>query len=286
MPLLYYWHPRNYRRDLDYGAGYHLNQKNPLLHQLDPGDSLWAFTRASNGQYVLAAELIVRAKTFNPPNFRYGPYRVWGDLNLSRYFAVEGQPSTEQIIRLLSVTTNAAYLGQSFQGAQAVRRITFADHRILVEAARGLPLEPRARILPEERLEAALLLGDREMVYTLLQEERPGVARERARYLYQAAPARNRALADQLQELYDGRCQICRWNPQDGYGRNLCHVHHIQWLSRGGADELDNLALICPNHHAAVHGCDAPFDFREGWFDFGSHVERLALNAHLTLRAA
>jgi hypothetical protein len=38
--------------------------------------------------------------------------------------------------------------------------------------------------------------------------------------------------------------------------------------------------------HAAVHGCDAPFDFRDGWFDFGSHVERLTLNAHLALRAA
>jgi 5-methylcytosine-specific restriction enzyme A len=31
MPLLYYWRGDNYRRDLDYGAGYHLNQANPLM---------------------------------------------------------------------------------------------------------------------------------------------------------------------------------------------------------------------------------------------------------------
>ena len=31
MPLLYFWRGDNYRRDLDYGAGYHLNQSNPLL---------------------------------------------------------------------------------------------------------------------------------------------------------------------------------------------------------------------------------------------------------------
>jgi hypothetical protein len=26
--LLYYWKRENYRRDLDFGAGYHLNQRN------------------------------------------------------------------------------------------------------------------------------------------------------------------------------------------------------------------------------------------------------------------
>jgi hypothetical protein len=58
------------------GAGYHLNQANPLLHEIDPGDSLWSFTRLDSGEYVLAAELVVKAKTTNPPNFRYGRYRV------------------------------------------------------------------------------------------------------------------------------------------------------------------------------------------------------------------
>lgn len=65
MPLLYYWRGDNYRRDLDLGAGYHLNQGSPRLHDIELGDSLWAFTRLENGRYVLAAELVVRAKTFN-----------------------------------------------------------------------------------------------------------------------------------------------------------------------------------------------------------------------------
>lgn len=50
--LLYYWRGDNYRRDLDLGAGYHLNQGSPRLHDLDLGDSLWAFTRLENGRYV------------------------------------------------------------------------------------------------------------------------------------------------------------------------------------------------------------------------------------------
>src|SRR5947207_13466610 len=111
MPLLYYWRADNYQRDLDLGVGYHLNQANPLMHQIDLGDSLWAFTRAKTGRYVLAAELIVRAKTLNPPNFRYGKYRVWGDLFSSRYFQLENEPGIEQIIRHLSIHAGAMNLG-------------------------------------------------------------------------------------------------------------------------------------------------------------------------------
>lgn len=252
MPLLYYWRPDNYYRDLDYGAGYHLNQANPLLHEVNLGESLWAFTRVRNGRYVLAAELVICAKTINPPGFRYGPYRVWGDLERSRYFKVDRQPSAEQVIRKLSVTTNAHYLGQSFQGHSAVKQLTSQDHLILSGIARDLPLEPRARILPEERLEAAVLLGDPRTVQALIEDEEPGVAKKRQAYLYQEAPSRNRQLTAKLQEMYDGQCQITGWTPRDQYGHNLCHAHHIHWLSRGGAGEPGPCLTKHPRRHPSV----------------------------------
>jgi len=281
MPLLYYWRGDNYRRDLDMGAGYHLNQANPLLHQIDIGDSLWAFTRTRRGRYVIAAELVIKAKTENPPNFRYGRYRVWGDIRLSRYFKVEGQPGVEQIIRSLSCTTNAHILGRSFQGSNAVKAITREDHLILVEAARNLPLETRARILPEEQLEAALLLGDGAEVEQLIWDEKPGIAERRQEYLYRHAPTRNPDLVAELQAIYEGRCQICLWHPRNKYGVTLCHGHHIHWLSRGGEDVLSNMALICPNHHAAIHKLDAPLDYKDFAFDFGIRREYFRLNKHL-----
>ena len=76
MPLIYYWRGDNYRRDLDEGAAYHLNQKNPLLHEIDIGDSLWAFTRRIDGAYILAAELVVSSKTVNHEGYKYGRYRL------------------------------------------------------------------------------------------------------------------------------------------------------------------------------------------------------------------
>ncbi|MGB8645916.1 MAG: HNH endonuclease [Anaerolineae bacterium] len=283
MPLLYYWRGDNYRHDLDYGAGYHLNQANPLMHTIDSGDSLWAFTRTRKGFYTLAAELVVRAKTFNPPNFRYGRYRIWGDLHKSRYFKADQGPRVDAIIRSLSCRANAPYLGQSFQGAAAVRRITAADHQILCAFAAHLPLEPRAQILPEEKLEATLLLGDYQKVESLVRQEAHGIAEQRQEYLYTQAPTRNRQFVQELQERYAGRCQICGWDPNAVYDEKLCHGHHLQWLSRGGEDALSNLVLICPNHHAAVHQCDAPFDFFDGTFVFSDHREPLQINSHLAL---
>jgi hypothetical protein len=281
MALLYYWRGDNYWRDLNMGAGYHLNQGNPLLHRIEIGDSIWAFTRNHSGRYVLAAELIVKAKTENPPIFRYGRYRVWGDIQYSRYFQVDNQPSVEQIIRSLPCKVNAPILGQSFQGFSAVRFITEEDNLILKAVAKHLSLEPRARILPEEKLEAALLLEDPLAVEQLILQEQPGVAEQRRQYLYTLAPTRNHRLVDKLQDLYSGQCQICLWDPRQHYGKSLCQGHHIHWLSRGGDDEVTNMVLVCPNHHSAIHKIDAPLDFRDMAFDFGIRREYLQLNFHL-----
>lgn len=263
------------------GAGYHLNQANPLLHQIEIGDSLWAFTRRRDGTYVLAAELVVKAKTINPPNFRYGKYRIWGDINFSRYFQIKNQPSIENVIRNLSCKANARILGQSFQGLSAIKLMSPADADVLRMLAGELSLEPRARILSEDKLEAMLLLGNIEAVKSLVRDEKPGIAEGRRDYFYKQAPGRNQSLVARLQEIYSGKCQICQWNPIDDYGKEICHGHHIQWLSRGGADEIRNMVLVCPNHHAAIHKLDAPLDYVDFSFDFGTHHERLSLKTHL-----
>jgi hypothetical protein len=62
----------------------------------------------------------------------------------------------------------------------------------------------------------------------------------------------------------------------------LCHGNHLQWFSLVGEDELDNMVLICPNHHAAIHRDDAPFDYATLAFTFSrAPAERLQLNEHL-----
>ena len=142
MPLLYHWRADNYVRDLDEGAAYHLNQRNPALHDIDIGDSLWAFTRRRDGPYVLAAELVVSSKTLNHDGYQYGRYRLWGDLGRSRYFSVREQPDITALVRGLSISAKGDVLGRAFQGMAAVRGIMKKDHQVLALCARDLELDP------------------------------------------------------------------------------------------------------------------------------------------------
>jgi hypothetical protein len=282
MPLLYYWHPDNYGKDRRFGFGYHLNQNSAAMLAIGPGDSLWAFTRRRrDGLYVLAGELVVRAITRNPPNYRYGRFRAWGDLTRSRYFDVDVGPSAEPLVRALSVQSRGLRLGQSFQGHAAVRAIGGADHRLLAEFAAYLPVLDRVALYPEDEFEATLIHGDTAR-YHVLKEDRAAYG-ERLEYLFESVDLqRARRHVEQLQELYAGRCQVCLYDPRARYGHRLCHAHHIQWLSRGGEDTPENMVLVCPNHHAAIHRDDAPFDYATFTFGFSSGTnEELALNEHL-----
>jgi 5-methylcytosine-specific restriction protein A len=277
--LLYFWRGDNYRRDLDHGVGFHLNQASSFLHDIGLGESLWAFIRKTDGLYALAAELVVSAKTINPKGFRYGPYRVWGNLRWSRYFHVDSQLDISELIRSLDLAAKADVLGRSFQGKAAVRPLVEADHVRLLAYAENLPLEPRARLFPEERLEPLLLAGDEAAVAGFLRDEPSGIAEERRQYLIGVVP-RDRELVEQLRGLYAGECQLCGWAPRRAYGTELCEAHHVRWLSRGGEDILANLVLVCPNHHRAIHRCDAPFDFSCNAFVFGTRSETLVRLLH------
>ena len=280
MALLYYWRGDNYRRDLDHGAAYHLNQSSASLHEIQLGESVWAFTRRVDGAYALAAELVAKAKTRNPPGYRYGPYRIWGDLGRSRYFRVHDQPDITSLIRGLSISAMGDRLGRAFQGHAAVRRITAEDDAMLRAFASTLQMEPRSRLMPEEQLEANLQAGDEPSAAAFIEQEGSTLSEERRRYLMSRAVKRSRGLVDELRDLYAGRCQVCQWAPRTLFQADLCEAHHVRWLGRGGEDTLRNLVLLCPNHHRAVHRLDAPFDWHGMGFVFTEAVHRLELVEH------
>lgn len=152
-----------------------------------------------------------------------------------------------------------------------------ADHRFLAVAAADLPLLARVGIYPEDELEVRLVHGAAAGAVMLSEESR------RSRYLYKTMDVlRLRRHVVHLQGLYSGRCQVCLYAPRARYGHPLCEGHHLVWLSRGGEDEAENMALLCPNHHAVVHRADATFNYADLAFTFGNRlVERVQLNDHL-----
>ncbi|CAG1020715.1 hypothetical protein MTYM_00470 [Methylococcales bacterium] len=108
MDILAYWRFDNYLRDLDTGAGFNFNSKQSRLHtEIHIGERLWLFTRivnAGKSEYRLLARLNVASKTINAPEYQYGPYRIWGDTQLSHYFKATNDTKEDvfELLRLLA----------------------------------------------------------------------------------------------------------------------------------------------------------------------------------------
>lgn len=59
-----------------------------------------------------------------------------------------------------------------------------------------------------------------------------------------------------------GICQLCGGPApfRDRKGEPFLETHHIEWLSRGGADTIDNTVALCPNCHRKMHALNSPRD--------------------------
>jgi 5-methylcytosine-specific restriction protein A len=285
MDLLAYWRWDNYVADLEEGAGFHFNSNQKRLHEsIEFGESLWIVTgRAVAGgtAYPLVGRLVVRAKTLNAPGYKYGRYRVWGDLERSRYFIADG-PDASALLRHLRFEKDVPIRGQRIaQALQTMRALTQADTLLLEAWSRDLAEEPRATSVPDEgELERALAADDRASRDVL--DRALARASDAARRRLSEVARRNRRLAEDLRARYRGRCQLCAFDPEVLYGRGICEAHHIVYLSRGGDDAIENMLLVCPNHHEAIHATSAVFDFRDLHYHYpGGRREPLVLNDHL-----
>jgi 5-methylcytosine-specific restriction endonuclease McrA len=290
MHLLAYWRLDNYRRDLDEGAGFNFNARQSRLHSaIQPGETLWLFTVVKNPpRYFVVAKLVVRSKTTNPVGFKYGDYRVWGDLERSRYFKLrveEGGDEAFELLRrlpLVSGTLAGSTRVNLPQACQTIRGITPDAHTLLEEFTLNLPEEERARRVADEyELERELLVGDMALEKVLLRDH-TGPSEDRRRHLLFHA-ARDRQLVKELHDRYSGRCQLCAFDSPVVYSVPSAEAHHIVYLSRGGEDSLLNMVLLCPNHHTVVHKTQATFDYARLHFCFpNGRVEPLCLNTHLS----
>ncbi len=137
----------------------------------------------------------------------------------------------------------------------------------------------------EDEIEARLMRLAEPNLEELIGTRDDSREASRRKYLYESINVtRSQRLAREVREIYEGRCQICGFDPIKEYGFHLCHAHHIIWLSRGGDDNLCNLCLICPNHHNAVHAGEAIFDFANLAFTYQNGLsENIQFNKHLSL---
>jgi hypothetical protein len=153
-------------------------------------------------------------------------------------------------------------------------RLPAPHHRWRTQAS-GIRLEPEvARAIDAKAAKQGL-------VRFKDHESGDGIASPQKRERLIEVYDRDQTLAKELKRLYGGECQICGSAPFNGVFGDVSEAHHIQWLSRGGQNTLDNVILLCPNHHAAIHSADPEFDRDKLEFQFGSKAVPVRLNRHL-----
>lgn len=294
MDLLAYWRHDNYRQDIDWGAGFHFNSRQSRLHTaINIGERLWLFTRVvinGQSQYRLLAKLLIRAKTINAPSYKYGPYRVWGDLEKSTYYRLKSDNKDDlfELLRLLPLGTGTLAKkdrNSLAQACQTIRAIKPKASELLEAFAQQLEVETRAKaVVAESDLEKALYTESPEQLSQLLADKHTGVS-EQTRHEILNNYTRDRKLVEELNKLYNGRCQITGFDSPLLYDVYAAEAHHIVYRSRGGADEFENLVLLSPNMHTVIHKTDATFDYQKLVFIFpNGRIEPLALNSHLKSR--
>ena len=73
---------------------------------------------------------------------------------------------------------------------------------------------------------------------------------------------RDPVIAAYVKKRANGFCQLCGIKApfNDPNGEPYLECHHIDWLSNGGMDSIDNCVALCPNCHRKMHILNDPGD--------------------------
>ncbi|MEI7795746.1 MAG: HNH endonuclease [Methylococcaceae bacterium] len=76
---------------------------------------------------------------------------------------------------------------------------------------------------------------------------------------------RNPLVVALAKKLAGGKCQLCKCDApfENENGVPYLEVHHVKWLSQGGADCIENAVALCPNCHRKMHILNLPEDVAE-----------------------
>ncbi len=66
---------------------------------------------------------------------------------------------------------------------------------------------------------------------------------------------RNQYIVELAKRRAKGKCQLCQQKApfKNKSGQPYLECHHIEWLSKGGLDSVENTVALCPNCHKKMH---------------------------------
>jgi 5-methylcytosine-specific restriction protein A len=120
----------------------------------------------------------------------------------------------------------------------------------------GTPAVPGAslRRAAERREKRARRLSDAE----LAERASSTTAEPSRREVVSATYERDPYVVELAKRRAQGHCQLCVQPApfRNKQGEAFLETHHIEWLSRGGHDSIDNTVAVCPNCHRKLHVLD------------------------------
>jgi len=112
----------------------------------------------------------------------------------------------------------------------------------------------------EKKVQKAKQLSDEE----LKERARSVPSRPGSRKVSSNQHERSPWVSEYTKRLAAGICQLCSAPApfSNKKGEPYLETHHIEWLSRGGADDLCNTVALCPNCHKKMHILDDKEDIK------------------------
>ena len=91
-----------------------------------------------------------------------------------------------------------------------------------------------------------------------IAEEHSKVKEKRTYTIEREYINRDQYIAEYAKRVANGVCQLCGKNApfNNKEGKPYLEAHHIEWLSKGGEDTIDNVVALCPNCHRKMHILD------------------------------
>ena len=122
-------------------------------------------------------------------------------------------------------------------------------------------LPPNVEVLEQEFAENVKKAGEKDLS-KLEKEAKKKATIPEAHTVQAKVYFRDPIIAAYVKKRANGRCQLCgQIAPfNDTNGDPYLECHHIDWISAGGRDSIDNCVALCPNCHKKMHIVSDPID--------------------------
>lgn len=153
--------------------------------------------------------------------------------------------------------------------------------KIVVQLLEG-GLDLDAKLIKDEDLDETkkIKLTEFDIEYLInFKDDNSGYLSSEKKKLYRKY---NRKVIKDLKKLYQYRCQLCDKTTTGFENVNIVEAHHIIPFSQTQNNDINNILILCPNHHRLIHKLNGTVDKHCKKVIYNNNLEeKIVKNYHL-----